>query len=429
MSYDPYGSGDFGASPFDDIFARFFGSSVPRRPVQRVNLGQLLTEQARELMRDAAAQASRWGDPDLDTDHLLWAATRQDPVRRLLGAAGADPDAIARDIESQAGRGEPRDEPPSLTPAAKRALLDARQISRALGSSYIGPGAPAVRAGRQPGVGGGPRAARCPGHAGDAAGRGDRRRRPAGPGGGAGRDGRRPARPPSTSTAPTSPRWPARAGSTRWSAASRRSSRRSRCCPGGPRTTRCSSASPASGKTAIVEGIAQRIVDGDVPDTLQGKRLVQLDLGGLVAGTRYRGDFEERLKKVIDEVRAHADELIIFIDELHTVVGAGAGRGRDGRGQHAQARPVPRRAAHHRRHHARRVPQGHREGRRAGAPLPADPGPRAVGDRHDRDPARPARPLRGAPSGPVHRRGPGRGGRAVRAATSPTGSCRTRRST
>ncbi len=110
------------------------------------------------------------------------------------------------------------------------------------------------------------------------------------------------------------------------------------------------------GKTAIVEGLAQRIVDGDVPETLHGKRVVELDLAGLVAGTRYRGDFEERLTKIIDEIRAHSDELIVFIDELHTVVGAGRRRGRHGRGQHAQARPGPRRAAHRRRDDARRVP-------------------------------------------------------------------------
>jgi ATP-dependent Clp protease ATP-binding subunit ClpC len=84
---------------------------------------------------------------------------------------------------------------------------------------------------------------------------------------------------------------------------------------------------PGVGKTAIVEGIAQRIVDGDVPDTLRDRRVVALDLGGLVAGTRYRGDFEERLKKVIDEIRDHSDELIVFIDELHTVVGAGGAEG------------------------------------------------------------------------------------------------------
>ena len=138
MAYDPFGSGDFGASPFDDIFARFFGGTLPQQP-QRIDIGQLLTDQGREVIRDAATQAARWGDPDLDTDHLLWAATKQEPVRRLLSAAGADPDAIARQIESQAERGQPRDEAPNLTPAAKRALLDARQISRAFGSSYIGP--------------------------------------------------------------------------------------------------------------------------------------------------------------------------------------------------------------------------------------------------------------------------------------------------
>ena len=77
------------------------------------------------------------------------------------------------------------------------------------------------------------------------------------------------------------------------------------------------------GKTAIVEGIAQRIVDDDVPQTLAGKRVVQLELSGVVAGTRYRGDFEERVKRIIDEIREHGDELIIFIDELHTLVGAG----------------------------------------------------------------------------------------------------------
>src|ERR1700677_1322768 len=139
MAYDPFGSGDFGASPFDDIFARFFGGSVPQRPAQRIDIGQLLTDQDRELVRDAAAQAAQWGDADLDTEHLLWAATREESLPPLLPAPGPNPDAIARDIESSARRGEPRDEPPSLTPAAKRALLDARQISRAFGSSYLGP--------------------------------------------------------------------------------------------------------------------------------------------------------------------------------------------------------------------------------------------------------------------------------------------------
>jgi ATP-dependent Clp protease ATP-binding subunit ClpC len=83
---------------------------------------------------------------------------------------------------------------------------------------------------------------------------------------------------------------------------------------------------PGVGKTAIVEGLAQDIVEGDVPETLQGKQLYTLDLGALVAGSRYRGDFEERLKKVLKEIRTRGD-IILFIDELHTLVGAGAAEG------------------------------------------------------------------------------------------------------
>src|SRR5690242_3293545 len=83
---------------------------------------------------------------------------------------------------------------------------------------------------------------------------------------------------------------------------------------------------PGVGKTAIVEGLASDIVDGDVPETLVGKQLYTLDLGALVAGSRYRGDFEERLKKVLKEIKTRGD-IILFIDELHTLVGAGAAEG------------------------------------------------------------------------------------------------------
>jgi ATP-dependent Clp protease ATP-binding subunit ClpC len=83
---------------------------------------------------------------------------------------------------------------------------------------------------------------------------------------------------------------------------------------------------PGVGKTAVVEALAHRIVSGDVPDTLQGKRLLTLDMGALVAGTKYRGEFEERLKKVIEEIRA-TKNCVLFIDEMHTIVGAGAAEG------------------------------------------------------------------------------------------------------
>src|SRR6266704_3031786 len=84
---------------------------------------------------------------------------------------------------------------------------------------------------------------------------------------------------------------------------------------------------PGVGKTAIVEGLAQRIVRGDVPETLKGKKLMALDLGAMVAGAKYRGEFEERLKAVLSEITAAAGEIIVFIDELHTLVGAGKAEG------------------------------------------------------------------------------------------------------
>src|SRR5437879_6257368 len=84
---------------------------------------------------------------------------------------------------------------------------------------------------------------------------------------------------------------------------------------------------PGVGKTAIVEGLAQRIVSGDVPEGLKGKRLVALDIGAIIAGSKYRGEFEDRLKAVLKEITESEGQIICFIDELHTIVGAGAAEG------------------------------------------------------------------------------------------------------
>jgi len=83
---------------------------------------------------------------------------------------------------------------------------------------------------------------------------------------------------------------------------------------------------PGVGKTAIVEGLAHRIVAGDVPETLEEKRIITLDMGALVAGTKYRGEFEERLKKIVEEIKT-AGNCVLFVDEFHTIVGAGAAEG------------------------------------------------------------------------------------------------------
>ncbi|MBV9792739.1 MAG: ATP-dependent Clp protease ATP-binding subunit [Actinobacteria bacterium] len=339
MTYGPGGPGDPGGNgnPFDDLFGRFFGSGAggSRGPVRRVDITQLMTEQAKDLLRDAAIKAVEDGDPDLDTDHLLWAVARQDTDRRLLALTGADPDRIAQEAIGPRPPATPgREGSPTLTPAAKRALLDAHQISRAIGSSYIGPehvlfalavnpdshAGDVLRSNRvtpetlqQAITGGGPAA-------------------PAG-GGGSGGTGR-----PATGT-PTVDEYgrdlTALAREGRLDPVVGRDDEIEQTIEVLSRRTKNNPVligDPGVGKTAIVEGIAQRIEDGDVPDTLRDHRVVALDLAGLVAGTRYRGDFEERLKKVIDEIREHADELLVFIDELHTVVSIGGAEGAMGAG-------------------------------------------------------------------------------------------------
>ncbi|MGV2787516.1 AAA family ATPase, partial [Clostridium perfringens] len=83
---------------------------------------------------------------------------------------------------------------------------------------------------------------------------------------------------------------------------------------------------PGVGKTAIAEGLAQRIINNEIPETLRDKRVMTLDMGSVVAGTKYRGEFEDRLKKIMDEIR-QAGNIVLFIDELHTLIGAGGAEG------------------------------------------------------------------------------------------------------
>ncbi|GLW65127.1 ATPase AAA [Actinomadura rubrobrunea] len=317
MTGDMFGRGAFGPDPFEDFFARFFGPGIARRPMHRIDIGRLMNEEAREALRGAAAKAAEWGSRDLDTDHLLWALTRQDATRRLLKRAGTEPDAIAREVESEVVRGEPRDTPPVLTPAAKRALLDAHQISRALGATYISPEHMLFALPLNPESPAGRILARV------------RLTPETLQGAGAGGPGASP--PTGTPTLDEFGRdLTAMAREGRIDPVVGRDEQIEQTIEVLSRRTKNNPVligDPGVGKTAIVEGIAQRVADGEVPETLRATRVVQLDLAGVVAGTRYRGDFEERLKKIIDEIREHSGDLIVFIDEMHTVVGAGGAEG------------------------------------------------------------------------------------------------------
>ena len=161
---------------------------------------------------------------------------------------------------------------------------------------------------------------------------------------------------------------------------------------------------PGVGKTAIAEGLAQRIVKGTSPPPLKDKTIFALDMGSLIAGAKYRGEFEERLKAVLNEVKKSEGPHHPLYRRAAHHRGRGQDRGRHGRGQPAQAPAGPGRAALHRRHHPQRVPPVYREGRRPGAALPARHGLRAHGGGHHRHPPRPEGAVRGVP----RRQDPGR---------------------
>jgi ATP-dependent Clp protease ATP-binding subunit ClpC len=315
-------------SLFDDFFSDFFGDApagrrdaTPARQVERVDVTQFFSDATRELLQRAAHTAVEWGSLDLDSDHLLHAALQDDVVRHVLRQIDADPQAIAAEVEEEADKAERTDVAPSLSPDAKAALLAAYDESRELGASYVGPEHVLLALARDDESQAGQLLHRF--------GVSHTRLR-----GAVIRGVEEGGAPRETAKTPTLEQYGrdltqlAREG--KLDPVIGRADEIEQTIEILSRRTKNNPAligDPGVGKTAIVEGIAQRIVNDEVPETLTGKRVVQLDLGGMVAGTKYRGEFEERLKKVIDEITENQDEIILFLDELHTLVGAGAAEG------------------------------------------------------------------------------------------------------
>src|SRR5919205_68826 len=331
----PFGDG---GSLFDDFFNRFFedasegpgripirggGATSGRRGAEQVDITQFFSDSTSELLQRAARQAAEWGSLDLNTEHLLWSALQDEVVRTVLERLDADAGAIRAQLEEEVNKGSRTDVSPSLAPDAKRALLSAYEESQALGTSYIGPEHVllALAADEESEAGRllnrfGLSHTKLRGavvHGVDTA-------------SGAAR-GQASATPTLdeysrdlTQMAKEGKLDPVIGRSEEVETTIEILSRRTKNNP-------VLIGDPGVGKTAIVEGIAQRIVNDEVPETLTGRRVLALDLSGVVAGTQYRGQFEERLKKVIDEIRENPEDQIIFIDELHTVVGAGAAEG------------------------------------------------------------------------------------------------------
>src|SRR5580765_4693051 len=326
------------SSLFDEFFSDFFGDSAfggrgpgadggttttrPRRPAEQIDVTQYFSDATRQLLQRAAQKAMEWGSLDVDSTHLLWAATQDEVVRHVLQQVGADPAAIAAQIEEEADVKERTDVAPSLSPDAKAALLAAYEESRRIGASYVGPEHVLLALAQDTETEAGELLERF-------AITHTRLRGAVIRGVESGESGGRPA-----STTKTLDEYgrdlteEARQG--KLDPVIGRADQIEQTIEILSRRTKNNPVllgDPGVGKTAIVEGIAQRIVNDDVPETLTGKRLVALDMAGMIAGTKYRGEFEERLKGVIDEITDNADSLIVFIDEIHTIVGAGAAEG------------------------------------------------------------------------------------------------------
>ena len=293
-----------------------------------MSMWEPFTERARRSIVLAQEEAQRLGNNYIGTEHILLGIISEGEslAAKVLETLGVNLAKVRQEVEAIVGRGgQTVQQEMVFTPRAKRVIELAFEEARQLNHNYIGTehlllgliregeGVAArvlTNLGRRPGQGAraDDLAARRRGPAARAQGQVARRRR-------------------STRTAATS-RTLAR--ENKLDPVIGRANEIERVIQILSRRTKNNPAligEPGVGKTAIAEGLAQRVIKSEVPEPLRDKRVITLDLAGLVAGTKYRGEFEERMKRVMDEIRGAAGEIILFIDELHTLVGAGAAEG------------------------------------------------------------------------------------------------------
>ncbi|VVE76971.1 ATP-dependent Clp protease ATP-binding subunit [Pandoraea sputorum] len=316
----------------DGLAAREAGSAMPPIvPRESVDVTDAFSDQTVDLLQRAAEKAHELHRHELDTEHLLYVLADTDTCAALLKELKLSPQDIKTYIDEHAHKGHATDDDGvdkmTVSPRLKKAFQYAFQASRDLGHSYIGPehlligltAVPESLAGtllKKYGIT--PEALRQ--KVVKIVGKGAEDGRVDTPSGTPtldkfGRD--------LTALARQGKLDPVLGRAQEIESTVEVLARRKKNNP-------VLIGEPGVGKTAIVEGLAQRIVNGDVPEVLRGKRLMEVNINSMVAGAKYRGEFEERAKQMIDEVTAKKDELILFIDELHTIVGAGQGGGEGG---------------------------------------------------------------------------------------------------
>lgn len=311
----------------DESFYDETASEVAKR--KRGNaLTSRLSENAEEMLQKAGQYASEYNRPEIDTEHLLLALTDSEVVQSVFNQFKIKVDDLKRQIEAEAKRGERLNEGDiGVSPRVKDALSRAFAASNDLGHAYVGPEhfliglseeGEGLAANLLRKYGLTPQSIR------------QQVSRVVGNGENEG----------SLSNVSNTPEL------EKFSRDLTKMAKEGKLDPVIGRAEEVETTieilsrrrknnpvligDPGVGKTAIVEGLAQRIVDGEVPEGLKDKRLVELDINAMVAGSKYRGEFEERTQKVLKEISENKDDLIMFIDEVHTIVGAGQGGGEGG---------------------------------------------------------------------------------------------------